>query len=388
MTGSTSRVLVRPDAAAVEHGVSSRRLRVLIELASSDQRMGAVNDVLDLVHFADRRAVQFFVCGVVDDSMRQRLEGHDVGVVRGQSVVISKLGLPLYLASVARWLATLVRLNPDVVHLNYNGHGPSLACAAYVCRIPVVGRAGPPPARPLNSWMSAFIANSQAHAADLLRSAMADKVRIAGDLVRFERLADVEPRSPLPPRVPGRCRFLFLGQLVERKGLHVLIDAMARMNTRDEAMLVGGDWAASGYVAERREQIARAGVGSRVHCLNHRTDVAALLHDCDVLVVPSLQDARPRVILEAMYMGKPVIAAAVGSIPDLLQHDVTGLLVPAGDAAALAAQMERVSGDAALRARLGAAARQEAHRRFDPRRTAAAYVDVYRQVSRRWVQRP
>ena len=101
-----------------------------------------------------------------------------------------------------------------------------------------------------------------------------------------------------------------------------------------------------------------------------------------MLVLPSLSEARPRTIIEAMFLGVPVVASTVGGVPGLVAADETGLLVPAGDPAALAGALGRLVRSPGLRERFGAAARARAAREFDPERTAMQYLRIYRSLSR------
>jgi glycosyltransferase involved in cell wall biosynthesis len=82
-----------------------------------------------------------------------------------------------------------------------------------------------------------------------------------------------------------------------------------------------------------------------------------------------------------MAHGRPVVASAVGGLLDLVVDGETGLLVPPRDVTALRAALERLLGDAALRARLGAAARERARERFSWDVVTAATVDLYEQVA-------
>lgn len=86
----------------------------------------------------------------------------------------------------------------------------------------------------------------------------------------------------------------------------------------------------------------------------------AFLDSVDILVVPSLNDGRPLIIHEAQARGAAVVASRVGAIPELIEHEVNGLLVEPGDVSGLASAVARLANDDDLRARLGAAARQSA----------------------------
>ncbi|HEY8316821.1 MAG TPA: glycosyltransferase, partial [Gaiellaceae bacterium] len=99
-----------------------------------------------------------------------------------------------------------------------------------------------------------------------------------------------------------------------------------------------------------------------------------------VVAAPSRREGYGVVAREAMAWGRPVVATAVGGLRDAVEDGVTGLLVPAGDSDALRAALERLLGDAALRARLGAAARERARREFSFDASAGALVAVYEEA--------
>jgi glycosyltransferase involved in cell wall biosynthesis len=361
---------------------SENQLRILIELSSSDPRVGAVNDALDLAHYAGAADVRFFVCGPIDAELAELATREGMTVIGACSRIISKRGALPYLGSVLAWIGRLCRIRPHVVHLNYAGWGPSLACAAWILRIPIVARAAPAynPGNRLNAWAAAYAANGPAHARPLLASPLADRVRVTGDLFRPDRLCQPAAERSIPKRTRP-VRFLFLGQLVERKGIALLVEAFARMKADADLLLVGGDWRAPGYAQELRGLIDRLRLQDRVHCENHRQDVAALLEDCDVFVLPSLSEARPRVIIEAMCLGRPVVATAVGGVAEMISDGVTGFLVPPGDASALAHVLDRLAASAGMRARLGEAAREFARREFSPERAVGRYLDLYRKLA-------
>jgi glycosyltransferase involved in cell wall biosynthesis len=93
--------------------------------------------------------------------------------------------------------------------------------------------------------------------------------------------------------------------------------------------------------------------------------------------VPSLREGYGMAAAEAMAYGRPVAASAVGGLVDLVEHGVTGLLVPPGDIAALRAAVERLLGDRDLRMRFGAAARTKAGERLSPAAAAEATIGAY-----------
>jgi glycosyltransferase involved in cell wall biosynthesis len=109
----------------------------------------------------------------------------------------------------------------------------------------------------------------------------------------------------------------------------------------------------------------------------YREDVPELLQITDVLAITSLSEGSPLNLFEAMAAGCAVLATRVGGIPELLDDERTGLIVPPGDPHAIARGLLRLVGDPALRYRLGEAARTEASRRFDVRQTVRTFERRY-----------
>jgi glycosyltransferase involved in cell wall biosynthesis len=140
------------------------------------------------------------------------------------------------------------------------------------------------------------------------------------------------------------------------KGVGYAVDAaclLARRGRRVHLVLLGND--ERPWWQRRLQPLARPGL---VSLLGHRTDVAALLPSFDALLIPSLREGSPRVAAEAMLRGIPVVASAVGGLPELVADGRTGLLVPARDAAALADAVERLIDTPGLGATLAEAARR------------------------------
>jgi glycosyltransferase involved in cell wall biosynthesis len=171
-------------------------------------------------------------------------------------------------------------------------------------------------------------------------------------------------RAAAPPR-PVRGRLICVGVLDRHKGQDLLIEALAGLAERDWHCLLAGSPDRNPAYAERlRARIARLGYGHRVRLAGVLTG-AALSHaytTADLLVAPSRSETYGMVVTEALAHGLPVIAAAVGGLPEALGSapDGTrpGQLVPPGDPAALAAAIGVWLGDERHRQRLRAAARQ------------------------------
>jgi glycosyltransferase involved in cell wall biosynthesis len=161
----------------------------------------------------------------------------------------------------------------------------------------------------------------------------------------------------------GAVCALALAALVPRKGLDVLLDALALPALQGAPLVL---WIA-GDGPERAKLEARAasrGVAARVRFLGRRDDKADLLAACDLLVLPSRREGLGVAALEALACARPVVASRVGGLADAVADGQTGLLVPPDDPEALAASLASLASDAPLRARLGAAGPARIAERF------------------------
>ena len=184
--------------------------------------------------------------------------------------------------------------------------------------------------------------------------------------------------DPPPPEPPGALRVLVPGTLARRKGQDVLLDALAGERGRALPPLVvwlAGGGPARGRLARRARDPRLAG---RVHLLGPRRDVHALMARADLVLLPSRTEGHPLALLEALALGRPCLASAVGGVPEIVRPGLTGRLVAPDDPEALARALAELLADPAGRARLGAAAARDARARFDVRRTVAALEAVYR----------
>jgi glycosyltransferase involved in cell wall biosynthesis len=130
---------------------------------------------------------------------------------------------------------------------------------------------------------------------------------------------------------------------------------------------------------ELRALAASLGVADRVALLGHREDVAMLLEEADLFVLPSRSEAFPNSVVEAMAAGLPVIASAVGGLPELVDSGRTGLLVPPDDPVALASALEALVSVPERARAMGDAARTEIARRYSFDRMVRSFEDLYLQ---------
>ena len=164
-----------------------------------------------------------------------------------------------------------------------------------------------------------------------------------------------------------------VGMIRPDKGQDHLIDALALLGGKGLAPLlvvVGSATAeCAGYEAGLRKQVEARGLTGRVMFTGYRDDVSELMQMGDAVVIPSLTEAQPRVAVQAFATGKPVVASAVGGVPEIVFDGETGRLVPPADPVRLAEAMAAVMTDTETTARIAANARKMAEEtmRFDHR---------------------
>jgi glycosyltransferase involved in cell wall biosynthesis len=184
-------------------------------------------------------------------------------------------------------------------------------------------------------------------------------------------------------------RIVFVGRLVERKGVKHLIDAVGRLpvELRSHLTVIGEGPERPALDA----QVRAAGLERRVEIRGRVSEQA--LHeayaDSDVMVLPSILDARGDteglgvVLLEAMSYGVPVIASDIGGITDIVENEKSGLLVPPADPEQLARALERLARDPALAKRLGDAGEQRVRHAFGWPEIMAKWAECYGSLGRR-----
>ena len=185
------------------------------------------------------------------------------------------------------------------------------------------------------------------------------------------RLHVVHDGVGLPTAVTGPAdapRVGVLASVVHRKGHHVLIRAFAEVLAavpEAELVIVGapGD-TEPGYLDELRGMTERLGTAARVRFLGYVDRPERIYADLRVFCLPSLEDALPLAILEAMAVGLPVVSTTVGGIPELVDDGRSGVLVAPGDARALAQALIAVLGDPARGRAMGAAGAERVRAHF------------------------
>lgn len=184
----------------------------------------------------------------------------------------------------------------------------------------------------------------------------------------------------------GPFTVLFVGRLVARKGIPTLIEAARRLReTVPIRLVIIGDGPERPAL---EAEIARAGLGGLAELRGRvpSDQLARAYQEAGALVLPAIVDARGDteglgvVLLEAMSYGTPVIASDIGGITDIVTHDQTGLLVPPGDPAALAAAIQRLARDHETWRRLADAGRRRYLEDFSWSSLVRRWEDLYRET--------
>ena len=309
---------------------------------------------------------------------------HAIPMTRSGKRPLQELGTLLALVRLFR------RLRPDVVHLVtikpvlYGG------IAARLARVPGMVAA-------ISGLGFVFLSNSlkmrlvRAVVARLYRIALGhpnsrvifqnandrDLLKSLGAVVDLDAVRPT-PEPPAPPVV-----VTMVARLLRDKGVQEFVQAARLLRERGVPVtmqLVGGLDAGNPASATQADVDAWQQDGC-VQALGERSDVAALYAAAHIAVLPSYREGLPKSLIEAAACGRAVVTTDVPGCRDAIEPNVTGLLVPVRDAAALADAIARLAKDAALRQAMGAAGRALAEREFDINQVARIHVALYDALS-------
>lgn len=224
-----------------------------------------------------------------------------------------------------------------------------------------------------NVCVSQGVADYSAQVAGLSR----DKIVVIPNGVDFKLFAEALPLEPADLGLPaGAVPVLFVGRLDPQKGLIHLVEAARQLVPQRPAL----HFLLVGEGPEREaltRSISEAGLTGRMHLLGWRGDVPRLLRSACCLVLPSLWEGMPNVVLEAMAAALPVVATRVEGIAELVIPDQTGWLVEPGQAPPLAEAIETLLGDPVLANAMGLQGQSRAKAAFSWEKAVADYESLY-----------
>lgn len=350
---------------------------------------GAELSLLDVIAGLEGSvAVRLFADGPFRAVLERR--GVDVQVLpMGALGVVKKGGLlPSPGALLATWrlsgrVAREARA-ARVIYANSQKAFVVAALAGFRCRTPVVWHLrdllGRPHFSALNTRVAVMLANRGAARVIANSCATADafvahggdrtKVRVVHngiDPAPFDAVSGVQARALREQLSPGAgCVLAVFGRLHAWKGPQVAIAAMRALPEDCHLWIVGAPlFGEQAFESELHRRVAQYGLGERVRFLGFRDDIAVLMRAADVIVHAStLPEPFGRVIVEGMLAGRPVIATAAGGVGEIVTDGQTGLLVPPGDAAAIARAVQALRDDPSRAAALAAAGAVHARQAF------------------------
>jgi len=191
---------------------------------------------------------------------------------------------------------------------------------------------------------------------------------------------EIRKRFGLPQSIPLIGLF---GVIAERKGQLDLVQALRSLlaiGTRVHAIVVGQGYDA--YEAEVRATVKTHNLEDSITFIRHQADVWPLLRSVDVVAVPSRAEGFGRIVVEGMAAGKPVVAASVGGIVEIIEHRVNGLLVPPASPQDLADALYELLVDHDLAQRLAKKGRRDAENAYSPESHARNILSVYDDILR------
>jgi glycosyltransferase involved in cell wall biosynthesis len=296
-------------------------------------------------------------------------------------------------------LSALRLAEPDILHINLpSTYDASCSAGALLGRIrgksvvttehlSMIGRARR--RAPFKAFFTGFVQRIIA-VSDATRRGLVETHGIGGDkiavvlngvnLKELDAVSREEARGRLGVR-PGATAIGCVGELIRRKGHSFLLDAVVEIRRGYESplqLVLVGDGVERGAL---ESQAGRLGIDDIVTFAGQVEGAGPLLKALDVFVMPSLMEALPFALLEAMAGGVPPVATSVWGIPEVVRDGETGLLVPPADSQALASAIMRLLADPGLRKRLGAASRRLAERKFSLESMVSQTVAVYESVA-------
>jgi glycosyltransferase involved in cell wall biosynthesis len=360
---------------------------------------GAERSLLDLLHHLDRSRFEPLVAlppgGELTDLLRQTGVSCHAVPLRRLHKTVNPIRLAADLLNAIRIVWQLTRLirreRITLVHANSTTAQVYAGIAARLGGIPCVWHVRDlVNLGPLGFWLARFSSLTIA-ISDSVRRHVEPYLRNSARLRTLPNGIDLEEFRPHDRRAevrrslgiaPGAPVFGMVGQFVPWKGHGAFIEAAARLAAALPAarFVVAGDdlfREHSGYREELEARATELGLKHSLLFTGYRPDMANLIEAFDVLIHPAAREPLGRVILEAMAMGKPVVAVNAEGPAEIVRHGLDGLLSPTNRPEELAEAALRLITDPSLAERLGAAARLRVEQSFDIRQKVREIEALY-----------
>lgn len=336
-------------------------LGVDIHVAAFDAGDGGNTEILQAVNGHAQGVARIPCNGPLDHRAFRQLNAyireHGIDLVHSHKYKTTFYAIP------GRWLR---RFKLVTTYHNWLTHTPALKFYASLDK-------------QLARFNDAAVAVSTPVAEELRRHMPSRRVHQIDNGIDIQRYARQMSRQEAKAQLgldPNRPALGFVGRLSPEKGLGFLIQALQQRSQElggVQTLIVG-----AGEEQHTLEaQLKQAGLQDRVQLLGNRRDTPLIYSALDAFVLPSLIEAFPMVLLEAMSCGCPVVATDVGEVHRIVQPGVTGLIVPPQDAAALGQALVDLLTAPDRADQMGQTAAQEAQKRFSAASMARQYLQVY-----------
>jgi glycosyltransferase involved in cell wall biosynthesis len=349
-------------------------VKILHIITRLDMGGSAQNTLLTCLKLSQKYELSV-VCGLshesnMDDTERDTVD-RQLNEARANGVKVFPIPSLLRRISPVKDIYALYKLiriikleKPDIVHTHTSKAGILGRLAAKICQVPTIihtphghvffGHFGPILSK-IFLWFEKLFAYTTDRVVALTDGESRDYINLnvypCDKIIKIHSGVDIEKFKQISNSLDAKRRSLglrqngfivgFIGWLLPIKGPMYLLNAMKQIwQERNDVSLVfigKGD-----LDAELRTEALKIDANGRVNFLGWRNDIEQILPLFDILVLPSLNEGMGRVLVEAMAAGKPIVASNVGGIPDLVQHDRNGLLVPPGDVKALAHSIRKL----------------------------------------------
>jgi glycosyltransferase involved in cell wall biosynthesis len=297
--------------------------------------------------------------------------------------------------TVLRLISIIKRGRYDLVHINSHRIGLACTLAARLSGVPIIWHIHEiyqttPLRRRIIVELArhlpdALVAVSDAVAAQFVPCSKLHCIYNGIDAVAYAAQADREAVRREFHFGPSTIVIGCMGRLTPQKGQDIFLQAaslVAAVHPETRFLVVGDEaLGETGFKAYLEALACRLGLNGRVFFVGYRSDAASVMAAMDLFVHAAvIPESLPMVILEAMALGKPVVATATGGIPELIKDGQTGLLVPAGDASALAQSIHRLLANPDLAQQLGEAGRCRVEEQFSWKNHVQQFEDLYQRL--------
>jgi glycosyltransferase involved in cell wall biosynthesis len=377
----------------VSTAISRRRDRIHVVQATFGMGIGGMERmIMDLCRYTDPDRFRFTVCCIsVRGPLADQIEAEGVPVIFCENQ--TRVGKYLRGLELGRILRDL---RADILHTHNTTAFIDGLIGAKLARVPIMVHTDHCKNYPIEwRWTVA-----EHLASRLVDQVVAVSHHTKSDLVRYEKIPErkvsvihngINPRLTRDSSIEALRRELGLrdsqivvgtvGRLEPQKGLDLLLDAIpqvARHCPEAHFLIVGG----GSLQQELSLQAINLGIADRVTFTGWRTDAIDLMQLFDCFVSTSNFEGLPMVMLEAMAFSKPLVATAVGGIPELIEDGFNGLTIGERNPGVVAEALVRMVKDHGFRRRLG----QNSRARYEERFTAQAMAAAYQRVYERYVQ--